>query len=100
MDVLFLAARALLLVFAALNFKSVSWRLISCSIVVALLAADIPRTRTGDRVLDYLFGVILGVSVLQSVRFLLLVRPLEDIGMNRTRFLRTNCRLSGDSSGS
>ncbi|KAI6149742.1 hypothetical protein BKA82DRAFT_4132842 [Pisolithus tinctorius] len=28
--------------------------------------------------LDYLFGVILGVSVLQSVRFLLLVRPLEE----------------------
>ncbi|KAI6023739.1 hypothetical protein BKA83DRAFT_4263156 [Pisolithus microcarpus] len=78
MDVLFLAARVLFLIFAAINLKSMSWRLISCSIVVALLAADMMVTCTGSRAADYAFGAILGAGVLQSVRFLLLVRPLEE----------------------
>ncbi|KAI6024222.1 hypothetical protein EDC04DRAFT_3117112 [Pisolithus marmoratus] len=78
MDVLFPAARTLLLVFAALNFKSMSWRLIGCSIVVAVLAADLPLGRTGNRKFDYLLGATLGTTVLQAIRFLLLVRPLEE----------------------
>ncbi|KAI6151471.1 hypothetical protein EDD17DRAFT_1636105 [Pisolithus thermaeus] len=78
MDTLFPAARALFLVFAAINLKSMLWRLTSCSIVVALLAADTMVTRTRRRAVDYLFGVTLGATVLQSVRFLLLVRPLEE----------------------
>ncbi|KAI6122675.1 hypothetical protein EDD16DRAFT_1570541 [Pisolithus croceorrhizus] len=72
MDTLFPAARALFLVFAAINLKSMLWRLTSCSIVVALLAADTMVTRTRRRAVDYLFGVTLGATVLQSVRFLLL----------------------------
>ncbi|KAI6019184.1 hypothetical protein EDC04DRAFT_2576000 [Pisolithus marmoratus] len=32
----------------------------------------------GNRLLDYLFGVTLGATILQSVRILLLVRPLEE----------------------
>ncbi|KAI6044230.1 hypothetical protein EDC04DRAFT_419058 [Pisolithus marmoratus] len=78
MGVLFLAARTLLLIFAALNFRSVSWRFIGCSVVVALLAADVRLACTGNRVLDYLFGVTLGATVVQSVHVLLLVRPLEE----------------------
>ncbi|KAI6044222.1 hypothetical protein EDC04DRAFT_2890001 [Pisolithus marmoratus] len=78
MGVLFLAASTLLLVFAALSFKSTIWRLVSCSVVVALLAADMPLVCTRNGVLDYFFGATLGVTVLQSVRFLLLVRPLEE----------------------
>lgn len=78
MDVLFPAARTLLLIFAALNFKSMSWRLIGCSVVVAILAADLPLARTGNRKFDYLFGATLGTTVLQAIRFLLLVRPLEE----------------------
>ncbi|KAI6120519.1 hypothetical protein EV401DRAFT_2262581 [Pisolithus croceorrhizus] len=34
--------------------------------------------RTGRKAVDYLFGVNLGATVLQSIRFLLLVRPLEE----------------------
>ncbi|KAI6107996.1 hypothetical protein F5141DRAFT_1215754 [Pisolithus sp. B1] len=55
-----------------------SWRLIGCSIVVALLAADMMVTCTGSRGIDYSFGAVLGTGILQSVRFLLLVRPLEE----------------------
>lgn len=78
MDVLFLAARTLLLIFAALNLKSMLWRFISCSVIVALLAVDMRLVCTGDRLLDYLLGVTLGATILQSVRVLLLVRPLEE----------------------
>ncbi|KAI5988922.1 hypothetical protein EDC04DRAFT_1423211 [Pisolithus marmoratus] len=78
MNVLFLATRTLLLIFAALSFKSVLWRVISCSVVVALLAADMRLARTGNRVLDYLFGVTLGTTVLQSIHVLLLAQPLEE----------------------
>ncbi|KAI6122705.1 hypothetical protein EDD16DRAFT_1704977 [Pisolithus croceorrhizus] len=78
MDVLFLAIRVLILIFAAVNFKSMSWRLISCSIVIALLAADMMVACTGSGTADYSFGATLGAGVLQSVRFLLLVRPLEE----------------------
>ncbi|KAI5988923.1 hypothetical protein EDC04DRAFT_2912304 [Pisolithus marmoratus] len=78
MDVLLLVARTLLLIFAALNFRSTTWRLISCSVVVALLAADMPLIHTGDMVFDHLLGTILGVTILRSVRILLLVRPLEE----------------------
>ncbi|KAI6044228.1 hypothetical protein EDC04DRAFT_418929 [Pisolithus marmoratus] len=78
MDVLLLATRILLLIFAALNFKSTTWRFISCSVVVALLAADMPLLRTGGAVSDYLFGTSLGVTILRSLRILLLVRPLEE----------------------
>ncbi|KAI6120488.1 hypothetical protein EV401DRAFT_1407067 [Pisolithus croceorrhizus] len=78
MDVLYLAFRVLILIFPAINFKSMSWRLISCSIVIALLAADMMVGSTGSSTADYSFGAALGAGVLQSVRFLLLVRPLEE----------------------
>ncbi|KAI6122536.1 hypothetical protein EV401DRAFT_1858788 [Pisolithus croceorrhizus] len=55
-----------------------SWRLIGCSVVVAILAADLPLARTGNKKFDYLFGATLGTTVLQAIRFLLLVRPLEE----------------------
>lgn len=52
MDVLFPISKVLLLVFAALNFKSMSWRVIGCSVVVAVLAADLPLARTRNRKFD------------------------------------------------
>ncbi|KAI6044223.1 hypothetical protein EDC04DRAFT_2890002 [Pisolithus marmoratus] len=78
MDVLLLATSILPLIFAALNFKSTTWRLISCSAVVALLAANMSLFHTGDAVTDYFFGTFLGATILRSVRILLLVRPLEE----------------------
>lgn len=78
MDVLFPASRILILIFAALNFKSVSWSLVACSAVIVVLVADLPFARTGNRKLDYMFGAALGTTALQAIRFLLLVRPLEE----------------------
>lgn len=78
MDALFPASRILILVFAALNFKSVSWRLVACSVVVVVLVADLPFARTGNRKLDYMLGAALGTTALETIRFLLLVRPLEE----------------------
>lgn len=59
MDALLPATRILFLVFAALNFKSVSWPLVACSAVVAVLVADLPFARTGNRRLDYMVGAAL-----------------------------------------
>ncbi|KAI6120485.1 hypothetical protein EV401DRAFT_1407107 [Pisolithus croceorrhizus] len=78
MDKLFLAERVLFFIFVTLNLKSTSWRLLSCSIVLALCAADMMVACTGSKMADYSFGAILGTGVLQSVRFLLLVRPMEE----------------------
>ncbi|KAI6013227.1 hypothetical protein EDC04DRAFT_3145391 [Pisolithus marmoratus] len=78
MDVLLLAARTLLLTFVALKSKSTSWRLIGYSAVVALLAADLPFARTGNRKFDYLLGSTIGSTVLLGIRLLLVVRPLEE----------------------
>lgn len=78
MDVLFPASRILILIFAALNFKSVSWSLVACSAVIVVLVADLPFARTGNRKLDYMFGAALGTTALQAIHFLLLVRPLEE----------------------
>ncbi|KAI6013229.1 hypothetical protein EDC04DRAFT_2956196, partial [Pisolithus marmoratus] len=51
---------------------------IACSFIVALLAADFPLTYAGNRKVDYLLGATLGSNALQAVRFLLLLRPLEE----------------------
>ncbi|KAI6119574.1 membrane bound O-acyl transferase family-domain-containing protein [Pisolithus croceorrhizus] len=45
---------------------------------MALIAADMMVACTGSSTADYSFGAALGTGVLQSVRFLLLVRPLEE----------------------
>ncbi|KAI6112837.1 membrane bound O-acyl transferase family-domain-containing protein [Pisolithus sp. B1] len=78
MDKLFLAERVLFFIFVTINLQSMSWRLLSCSIVLALCAADVMVACTGSKMADYSFGAILGTGVLQSVRFLLLVRPMEE----------------------
>ncbi|KAI6165132.1 hypothetical protein EDD17DRAFT_1754332 [Pisolithus thermaeus] len=78
MFMLFPVARTVLLIFVALNFKSLQWRLIGCSVVVAILAADLPLARTGYMKFDNVFGAALGTTVLQAIRFLLLMRPMEE----------------------
>ncbi|KAI6100284.1 hypothetical protein F5141DRAFT_1141605 [Pisolithus sp. B1] len=78
MGVFLIVAQCLTLAIAALNLKSTSWQILSCSTVLALIAADMAVSHTGTGYFDYSFGGTLGAAVLDAIRFLLLIRPLEE----------------------
>ncbi|KAI6035007.1 hypothetical protein F5J12DRAFT_932230 [Pisolithus orientalis] len=78
MGLLFIIARCLTSAVAALNFESTSYRILGCGLVVALIAEDMTVSHTGTGHFDYLFGSTLGIAVLDTIRFLLLARPLEE----------------------
>ena len=72
------ASRLLIFAFAALNLKSTIWRSIAFSSVICLALADIASTRTNNIYVPIVSGVIMGFIVLESMRYLLLTRPLEE----------------------
>ncbi|KIO12551.1 hypothetical protein M404DRAFT_993540 [Pisolithus tinctorius Marx 270] len=74
----FIIAKCLTSAVTALNFESTSYRILGCGLVVALIAEDMIVSRTGTGHFDYLFGSTLGIAVLDTIRFLLLARPLEE----------------------
>ncbi|KAI6035008.1 hypothetical protein F5J12DRAFT_8012 [Pisolithus orientalis] len=78
MGVLFIVAQCLTLAVAALDLKSTLWRILGCSSVVALIAIDMAVSHTGTGYFDYSFGATLGAAVLDVIRFLLLIHPLEE----------------------
>lgn len=78
MGVLFIVAQCLTPAVAALDLKSTLWRILGCSSFVALIAIDMAVSHTGTGYFDYSFGVTLGAAVLDVIRFLLLIQPLEE----------------------
>lgn len=78
MSALLVVGRCLTLAIAALNLKSTSYRVLGCSAVIALLVVDMVVSRTGTGYSDYSFGTTSGAFVLDTIRFLLSTRPLEE----------------------
>ncbi|KAI6047544.1 membrane bound O-acyl transferase family-domain-containing protein [Pisolithus marmoratus] len=66
------------LAITALNLKSTSWDILGCSLIIALFAVKISTSHTGAGYSDYTLGCTLGAAILDTIRFLLLTRPLEE----------------------
>ncbi|KAI5987761.1 membrane bound O-acyl transferase family-domain-containing protein [Pisolithus marmoratus] len=78
MGVLLVVAQCLTLAITALNLESTAYRVLGCSLVIALFAADMSISHTGTGYSDYTLGCTLGGLILDAIRFLLLTRPLEE----------------------
>ncbi|KAG6329265.1 hypothetical protein ID866_9825 [Astraeus odoratus] len=78
MAILFSVAHSLLGILVALNIRSTPPRILGCSLIVGLIAADIVATRTGNALYDYVLGATLATVILQAIHYLLLTRPLEE----------------------
>ncbi|KAI5980353.1 hypothetical protein EDC04DRAFT_3152737 [Pisolithus marmoratus] len=74
MGVLLVISHCLTLAITALNLKSTSYRVLGCSLVIALFAADMSIAAHPD----YTVGCFLGGLTLNAIRLLLLTRPLEE----------------------
>ncbi|KAG6327703.1 hypothetical protein ID866_11386, partial [Astraeus odoratus] len=61
-----------------LNLPSTAWRATCCGLIVIVIATALPRAYTGNGLLDYFLGASLGTCILESIRFLLLTRPLQE----------------------
>ena len=75
----FAVAQSLLRVFVAINIEPTILRAVACSVVICLIVVDIPDARIGNGVCDYMMGATMASGILDSIHFLLLTRPLEDI---------------------
>ena len=71
-------ARLPLLALIALDLRSTLWRAVGFAVVMCLAVADVLCSRTGNGCGDYMYGVNLGVLLLDSMRLLLLTQPLEE----------------------
>ncbi|KAL4079023.1 hypothetical protein J3A83DRAFT_4206387 [Scleroderma citrinum] len=75
---LLVVSRVLLFALAVLGLKSLVWRAVSFAVVACLVIADIPGNLPGNGYCDYVWGISVGVVVLEAMRYLLLTRPLEE----------------------
>ena len=75
---LFLFARLPLFALVALDLRSILWRAVGFAVVMCIGVADVLCSRSGNGYCDYLYGFNLGVLLLDSMRHLLLMRPLEE----------------------
>ncbi|KAI6034867.1 hypothetical protein F5J12DRAFT_1940 [Pisolithus orientalis] len=78
MGVLFIISQCLAPAIIVLDLKSTSGRVLGCSLVVALIAADMAISRTGTGFFDYTFGSTLGTDALDAIQLLLLTQPLKN----------------------
>ena len=75
----FAVAQTLLRAFTAINIKPAILRAVACSVVICLIVIDIPGARIGNGICDYMMGATMASGILDSIHFLLLTRPLEEI---------------------
>ena len=75
---LFLFARLPLFALVALDLRSTLWRAVGFAVVMCIGVADVLCSRSGNGYCDYMYGFNLGILLLDSMRYLLLMRPLEE----------------------
>ena len=75
---LFIVSKLLLTALAALGLRSTVWRAIGFAVVMCLALADMLITRGGNGHSDYYHGSRTGMYLLETMRYLLLTRPLEE----------------------